>query len=96
VELKSVVGPIGYTFDSDSTAPLFGNTSFIVPPPESATMVTDLGWFFVKLRFRRKLEPTGLERPRRSGQQVDKGSVGPIPSAVLSIRVRRRNGVRRR
>lgn len=63
-------GPIGHTFDTDTLAPEFIHTSFIVPAPElrsveddTSTPVRDLSWFFVKLRFRRRLDPAGLALP---------------------------------
>ncbi|HKV11838.1 MAG TPA: hypothetical protein VJ725_27075 [Thermoanaerobaculia bacterium] len=51
-------GPIGHTFDTGSSAPLFVSTSFLVPPPQVAER--DLSWHFAKVSFRRELDPAGL------------------------------------
>lgn len=48
-----VQGPIGYTFDTDTDAPLFVRSSFLVEADSGPEV--DLTWFFIKLRFRRKL-----------------------------------------
>lgn len=50
-------GPIGHTFDTDSSAPLFISTSFVVPAPALADV--DLSWHFARVRFRRRLDPAG-------------------------------------
>jgi hypothetical protein len=62
-------GPIGYTFDTDSDAPLFVHSSFVLeaePPPslEGTGERLDLSWHFIKLRFRRML-------PRMSIQETE-------------------------
>lgn len=55
VVARAPIGPIGYTFDTDSDAPLFVKSSFLLPPP---TGLGDLSWYFVKLRFRREIDGT--------------------------------------
>jgi hypothetical protein len=69
-----VVGPIGHTFDSASGARYFGATSFILripaeldlvgsltsPRPDDPGLTHNLGWFFVRLRFRRRLRGPGF------------------------------------
>lgn len=50
--------PIGHTFDTGSSAPLFVSTSFTVPPPKLAR--PELSWHFAKVSFRRELDPAGL------------------------------------
>lgn len=52
---QAPIGPIGYTFDTDTDAPLFVKSSFLLPPP---TGMGDLSWYFVKLRFRREIDGT--------------------------------------
>lgn len=67
-------GPIGYTFDTDTLAPEFIHTSFVVPAPvlqpldESSPVaaVRDLSWYFVKMRFRRRIEAAGMALPLAS------------------------------
>jgi hypothetical protein len=58
LRLPNPIGPIGYTFDSDTDAPLFVRSSFIIPPPTGLPADTDLGWWSVKLQFIRKLIAT--------------------------------------
>lgn len=57
-----VIGPIGYTFDTDTQAPLFIRSSYILPPPtlDPSNTSPDLGWHFAKLRFRRRLAAKGM------------------------------------
>jgi hypothetical protein len=45
-------GPFGYSFDTNTTAPLIVASSFIVRPP-AAPPGKNLAWYFAKLRFRR-------------------------------------------
>ncbi|HEX8210822.1 MAG TPA: hypothetical protein VF584_11650 [Longimicrobium sp.] len=59
-------GPIGYTFDTDSDAPLFVHSSFVLeaePPPtlQGTGERLDLSWHFIKLRFRRMLPPRSIQ-----------------------------------
>jgi hypothetical protein len=56
-------GPIGHTFDLDTTAPEFVNTSYLVPAPELLPSSLrlggtkrDLSRYFIKLRFQRRLK----------------------------------------
>jgi hypothetical protein len=67
VALPRAVGPIGYTFDTDTSAPLFVHSSFIVYPPETVQLGTrttsDLGWCFAKVRFRRTISPASMVDP---------------------------------
>jgi hypothetical protein len=56
MEMPKPIGPIGYTFDTDTTAPLFVRSSFIILPPGGVT--DDLAWSFAKLQFRRRLIAT--------------------------------------
>jgi hypothetical protein len=76
-----VYGPIGHTFDTDTLAPSFVHTSFILPAPilepaipsndetaidpeaASPPVWKNLSWYFLKLRFRRTLEVSGLALP---------------------------------
>jgi hypothetical protein len=55
-------GPIGHTFDTDSSAPLFVSTSFVLRPPivkDPGHKDIDLSWSFAKVRFCRQLLPAG-------------------------------------
>jgi hypothetical protein len=63
-------GPLGHTFDLDTTSPLFVNTSFIVPAPSLVPLDPgtgrprdDLSWYFIKLRFRRRIAKEGHVAP---------------------------------
>src|SRR6185295_1969154 len=60
IELPELVGAIGYTFDTDTSAPLFVQSSFVVPAPRIDGQVADLWWHFNKVRFRRSFDPDGL------------------------------------
>ncbi|MFT3785440.1 MAG: hypothetical protein QM770_04655 [Tepidisphaeraceae bacterium] len=64
VKLPPPVGAFGYTFDTDTEAPLFVHSSFLQPPPVVATKdgeaAPDLSWHFVQMRFRRELDPAGV------------------------------------
>ncbi len=56
-----VIGPIGYTFDSNTFAPRFVHSSFIVKPPmvsdpaSGQTVKLDLSWYMAKLQFARSI-----------------------------------------
>jgi len=56
-------GPLGYTFDTDSTAPLFRRSAFVLERPSVPAWAAeeDLSWHFAKVRFRRRLDPEGRE-----------------------------------
>lgn len=65
VQLAPAVGPIGFTFDTDTSAPLFVNSSFVLQPPPvvehpHGPPSSDLSWFFVKLSVRRRLNARGM------------------------------------
>ena len=58
----TAAGPIGFTFDTGAVAaPLFGMTSFLIPAPRlsSGDVPVDLSWWFLQLKFRCSLNPTG-------------------------------------
>jgi hypothetical protein len=62
------IGPIGFTFDTNTDAPLFSAISFIVPAPSLAnpngsTTPVELSWYFLQLQFRRTLDPDGTVNP---------------------------------
>jgi hypothetical protein len=71
------IGPIGHTFDTDTLAPEFIHTSYVIPAPaifpdhvgaDGAWPVgkdfsRGLSWFFIKLQFRRRLLPDGMISP---------------------------------
>ncbi|MBF8275534.1 MAG: hypothetical protein HW390_607 [Candidatus Brocadiaceae bacterium] len=75
ISCQDAIGAIGYTMDTDTLAPLFTRASFILPPPavkgkavkgkeDSAADITDLSWYFLKIRFRRVLNNApDLARP---------------------------------
>jgi hypothetical protein len=48
--------PIGFSFDTDTPAPLIVNSSFTIRPPTTAA--ADAAWCFAKLQFRRVLAET--------------------------------------
>jgi hypothetical protein len=59
IEPRPLVGPVGFTFDTEGDAPLFAHTSFVVEPPRVTDAETglpvDMARFFIQLRFRRRL-----------------------------------------
>jgi hypothetical protein len=55
VNAHQAIGAIGYTQDTGTAAPLFTCASFVVPPP-IVDGIPDLSWWFLKLRFRRRLD----------------------------------------
>jgi hypothetical protein len=65
IVLPPAIGAMGYTFDTDTQAPLFTKASFLQPPPdiqiEDAPVNADLSWHYLQLRYRRKLDPLGTE-----------------------------------
>lgn len=69
----SPIGPVGFTFDINTNAPLFGRTSFVIPAPTQATngtqTVKDLSWWFVKLKFQRSLKASATVSP--AGKPID-------------------------
>lgn len=85
-------GPIGHTFDTDTLAPEFIHTSFVVPapvlyapPPENSAqdaspLQRDLAWYFVKLRFRRRIEAAGLAL---SAADLESEPTGPLWAQFL-------------
>ena len=57
-------GPIGFTFDTNTNAPLFSTTSFLVPAPrmqnaDGTLTAIELSWWFLELQFRRTVHPAG-------------------------------------
>lgn len=60
IELAPPIGAIGYTFDTDTDAPLFVRTSFLQDPPAVDGAVADLAWHFLKVRYRRRLDALGV------------------------------------
>jgi hypothetical protein len=64
ITLPPVIGAIGYTFDTDTDAPLFEQllcAACAGPHGRGRAMVfADLAWHFLKLRYRRKLNSDGL------------------------------------
>lgn len=78
------IGPIGFTFDTDTTAPLFVNASYIVPPPDvepaQSSPSDDLSWFFVKLSFQRRLHGDGVVG---DGTHRDSASTAPVWAQLL-------------
>jgi len=58
------IGPIGFTSDTNTVAPLFTKTSFVIPAPQSASDGTvDFSWWILQLTFRRVLNPNGAIAP---------------------------------
>jgi len=60
------VGPIGFTFDTNTSAPIFDKSSFLLPAPrtmkpDGALIQADLSWWFLKLQFQRSLQPEGTD-----------------------------------
>lgn len=56
ITLANVVGPAGYTFDTDTLSPKLTKCSFVISPPTSADEDNaGQAWNFAKLRFRRLL-----------------------------------------
>lgn len=66
IKIPSPIGAIGYTFDTETRASLFTRSSFIISAPRVDGGIEDLWWHFLKVRFRRSLDPDGL-----SGQPLD-------------------------
>jgi hypothetical protein len=55
------VGPIGFTFDTDTEAPLMVRAAFFLPAPEIASIKPhELGNYFFKLAFRRTVVAGGM------------------------------------
>lgn len=72
--------PIGHTFDTDSGAPLFVSTSFVLRPPSLKDV--DLSWNFAKLRFHRLLTGEGMVGGGdRESQKTDPYWVQFLPDA---------------
>lgn len=69
-------GPVGFTFDTDSSAPLFSSSAFRIEAP--ALPSGKPWWYFAKLSFSRELDPaltateahTQLESEWTSGEWV--------------------------
>jgi hypothetical protein len=58
------IGPVGFTSDTNTNAPLFAITSFIVPAPrqqnaDGTFIPIELSWWLLQLQFRRTLNPDG-------------------------------------
>jgi len=65
----TAIGPIGHTFDSGADAPMFVNSSFVVPAPDATEPGLDgrrWAWSMAKLRFRRMILPEGCSGYTRS------------------------------
>lgn len=60
IDLPRAIGAIGYTFDTDTQAPLFGKTAFVQPAPrisiDGEDQDVDLSWHFLQLRYRRRID----------------------------------------
>lgn len=58
-----IIGPVGHYFDRSNNSALFVGTSFIIPPPHDLDRKdAKNGWYFARMRFRRKVvcrEPRG-------------------------------------
>jgi hypothetical protein len=88
--LQPLVGPVGHTFDSNQIAPRWVNSSFIVPPPTHG-LDTDLRNVFVKLRFKRVIDPQSLHP---AGATVESEWTAPywvqfLPSRLVSALLNR-------
>jgi hypothetical protein len=60
------IGPIGFTSDTNTVAPLFTKTSFVIPAPQGASDGTvDFSWWILQLKFRRALNPNGAVASNR-------------------------------
>jgi hypothetical protein len=104
VELPPPVGAIGYTFDTDTLAPLFHKAAFIIPPPvltategggEGGAQERALAYHFLKLRFRRRLDPRGMARPEGLPQPVERQSPWTEPVWAQLLPAANRFRVRR-
>ena len=62
-------GPLGYTFDTDSSAPLFIHSGFFLDRPAVPAWAAerDLSHNMSKIRFRRRLDPEGRRWPTPNG-----------------------------
>jgi len=80
-----LLGPVGLTFDTDSSVPLFIRSSFFLPAPViPGQEKRDLSFHFVKLRFRRVLLGSDDQNPRGSrmeGPWTDPFWVQVLPPA---------------
>ncbi|MGA7241469.1 MAG: hypothetical protein WBY44_37650, partial [Bryobacteraceae bacterium] len=79
------IGPVGFTFDTNTNAPLFSSTSFIVPAPrqlnpDGSLTPLELSWYFVQLQFRRTLNPDGTQN---YSQQLDSDTTAPLQAQFL-------------
>jgi hypothetical protein len=61
-ESNAPLGPIGHSFDTNTDAPLFVASSFILPPPtlRDPEAEKDFSWYFARLRFKRVLTAEAL------------------------------------
>jgi hypothetical protein len=58
---RPMLGPMGFTFDTDSSAPLLAKAAYFWRPPMVDGAPVDLANHFVRLRFRRAIEPKGFD-----------------------------------
>jgi hypothetical protein len=87
------IGPIGFTADTNTNAPLFAKTSFVIPAPTRATdgvnVVEDLSWWLLQLQFKRVLNPEGTVAPDGTlmkssvSNALDSDWTLPIPVQLL-------------
>ncbi|WP_257385137.1 hypothetical protein [Tahibacter caeni] len=75
-----VRGPLGHTFDTDTVAPLFVATSFLLDPPDDA-----LPFHFMKLKLRRVLDPAGMGDPKAPPTAADAATVAARGEFVAVI-----------
>lgn len=100
ISFPQPVGAIGYTFDTDTLAPLFHKAAFILPPPvitmpEGAGDERDLSYHFLKLRFRREINPDGLAPGTDGRPPVSRESLWTEPVWVQLLPAANRFRVRR-
>lgn len=86
-----VVGPLGHTFDTDASAPLFVGTSFIVKAPDENEI--ERPWSMMKLRFQRIVLPElvaamPLAGPLLVGSQPQHATWKVDKNATLKTKVR--------
>ncbi|MCU0865735.1 MAG: hypothetical protein MUC36_18275 [Planctomycetes bacterium] len=65
LQLSPLQGPIGHTFDTDSSAPRFHRAAVLMAPPKhTADPSFDVRWWFFQVRFRRVIDARGHVGPR--------------------------------
>jgi hypothetical protein len=88
---RRLTGPLGYTFDTNTDAPLFTSASYVWRPPLLDGRQFDFSNYFFKLRFRRFIDPDGHQNSAAASRLVSAWTEGVwvrilAPSDRASVR----------